>query len=495
MAELKSAYGSSPRSLESPVPGGVAQANAQDAYSNVAKDASALDEAYAKVGQEAGSKGPQVTPPEPQEPGMVSKGLDIAGRALDYGGGLVRTGLAEVAGLAQGRTDVVNTEDLKNAAKGRAPLSAEYLRRLGVPEGGSLTFLGERFTTRGAVGLAADIATDPLTAITRLTKEAPYIDKIINSPGIASQAAGEAIYKSAFKKIDAKLAERGEEALSPIMMEQGITGSSKNIEKQVTEMSDTMGKLRQGLYDKANQKLVSIDLNSKNVFQRAESVLERMKQNPNMLPATQELEGMIENFKGVGSVPINVISDWKTALYDTLPKSAFDSFGKVKGQAQQFKAALAADFRKLVIDEGNRVEPGLGDAINVINEKWGTLLNAQKPLAKQTAGAASGGSLGTTIDGILLGSGQLPAFATKKSLDLMSTPYARTVAGKALMQAGQNGLAGAMSRRAAIEAQRAYQSQQQNFSPMQPPPSAVPDTGQSMGQQIQEVGQGTPVGE
>lgn len=492
MAELNSPYGNNPRSLAASNPNGAAEANAQDAYANVASDASALDKAYANVGAEAGGQGPQVTQPEPQEQqGMAGKALDVAGRALDYGGGMIRTGLAEVAGLASGKPDTVTTDDLKNAAKGRAPLSAEYLRRLGVPEGGSMNLPGlGRVTTRGAAGLAADIATDPLTAITKLAKEVPYIGRLINAPGLAAEAAGEAVYKSAFKKIDAKLAEKGQDALSPILMEQGITGSTKNIAKQVEDMSNTMGKIRQGLYTKADQAGAMVNLTEG--FDRAEKVIERMKSNPGLAPAAAEFETLLNSYKNAGQVPISLVSDWKTQLYDALPKTAFDSFGKVKGQAMQFKSALAGDFRQKIVESGNKAEKGLGDAINVLNEKWGTLLNAQKPLGQQ-AKSAAGSSLGNWVDGILLGANQIPALILKKSMDLASTTAARTVAGKALMQAGQNGIAGALSRKAAIEAQRAYQEHQQNFSPAVP--QQTPDTGQSMGQQINEVNQGTPVAE
>jgi hypothetical protein len=157
----------------------------------------------------------------------------------------------------------------------------------------------------------------------------------------------------------------------------------------------------------------------------------------------------------------------------------------------KFKAALAADLRKAIVDHGNKAEKGLGDAINVLNEKWGTLLDAVKPMAQQAKNAA-GKTIGTSIDGILLGAHQIPALATKKAFELMNTTAAKTIAGKALMEAGKNGMSGAMARRAIVDMQRAAGAPQQDFSST---PANEPDTSQSMGQQIQEANQGTPVSE
>ena len=199
----------------------------------------------------------------PEQPGLLGKSLDAAGRVLDYGGGLVRSGLAEVAGLAEGKTDVVTPKDLVAAFKGKAPNSAEYLTRLGLPELGSVDvpLLG-KVTGRGVTGFVADIVTDPLVAISKLAKEVPYLRKAISvTPGLATEALGEAVYKSSLSKIDAKVAEKagmaGATPVADTLLAAGApVGGTEKLAKKVDDISQTMGKLRQGLYDKADRKSV-----------------------------------------------------------------------------------------------------------------------------------------------------------------------------------------------------------------------------------------------
>lgn len=89
--------------------------------------------------------------------------LDIGLRPLDYAGGLIRTGLATVGGLMKGDAQsVVSDEDAKQALQGKAPLTDEYLERMGVPQGPSIDlnpFMEGESTLRGIGGFAGDVAT------------------------------------------------------------------------------------------------------------------------------------------------------------------------------------------------------------------------------------------------------------------------------------------------------------------------------------------------
>lgn len=391
----------------------------------------------------------------PQEqPGMIHQGLNYAARGLDYLGGLTRTGLASVASVGEHAIkgevgDDVTPEDVSNALKGKAPNSAEYLRRLGVGEGGSAHIPGlGRVTIRGAAGLAADIATDPLVAVAKAVKDAPYLSKLFNAPGAASEALGEAVYKAA-------LPDHAKEAASAIIEgipEAGIPGTpvlgKAGMAEHVQQMSETMGKLRQGLYDQATQLGATVDV-AKSPLSRAEAVIETMRRDPTMVPLADEFTSMVEKYKSAGNVPVDIMSEWKTNLYDSLPKSAWSGTGGLNNVGKRFKAALAGDFRQAIIDTGNAAEKGLGDSIEALNAKWGTLLSATQPLDK--AAQATGGKLSHMIDGAVMAASGLKGAAVKKGFDLATSAYSKTLVGKALMSAGRNGIATGLANRTLID--------------------------------------------
>ncbi len=390
---------------------------------------------------------------QPQEqPGMMMQGLGYAARGLDYAGGLTRTGLASVASVGEHAMkgelgDDVTPTDVSNALKGKAPNSAEYLRRLGVGEGGSMNvpLLG-RVTMRGAAGLATDIATDPLVAIARAVKTSPYLSKLFNAPGAASEALGEAVYKSA-------LPDAAKEAGDAIIEgAPGVAGApivgKAGMAEHIQQMSDTMGKLRQGLYDRATQLGATVDV-AEHPLERAQAVLQRMERDPQLAPVAEEFGQMIDKYQKAGAVPLDIISEWKTNLYDVLPDSGWAEGGKFKGAAKQFKAALAGDFREAIVNTGNKAEKGLGDSIEALNSKWGTLLSATKPIEKATQ--ATGGKLGHMIDGAVLAAGGVKGAVVKKGFDFATSPYAKTLVGKALMSAGRNGVATGLANRTLID--------------------------------------------
>lgn len=422
-----------------------------------------------------------------EEMGIVGKGLDYAGRGLDYAGGLTRTGLAQVAGMAQdvaqgknplNEPQVVSEADVQAAFKGKAPSSEEYLRRLGVPEGGSIKAGGFTITGRDVVGLAGDITTDPLTSLVKLAKSSPYLRKLINAEsktGLANKATealGEAIYKSAIPK-------KAQAAVDAI--QQGIPNTayngealpwlSKNFAQKVDDVSSVMGKLRQGLYDRADELKVMIDPAAKGITSKADEVLARMKRDRGLAPSVQKLEELLQRYKEGGPVSVDILSEWKTNLYDALPESAFAN-GKLRGFAKQFKVALAGDFRDAIAKAANGAEKGLGDSINAINANWGILLSATKPLER--ASQATGGKLGHVVDGAIAAGGALAGgvmgaatgYAGKKAFDLATGATARTIAGKALMEAGKHDLMSRLARQSTAAIARGRRA-----SPLQPDPA------------------------
>lgn len=439
--------------------GGGTGMHAAPAAAPTAAPSDAFDAAVAKTQAAA----PQGT--DPMSAGDVAmSALDYGARGLDYAGGAVRTGLAAAAGAVTGNSDVVTGQDVADAAKGKAPNSAEYLRRLGVSEGGSLQLpLIGKVTVRGAEGLALDIATDPLTMISKTMKELPYLKTLLNAPGAASEAVGAAIYKSA---LPAKAQEAGKAIIEGIpagaygSATVGVKGApiagTAGLAQKVEDMSRTMGGIRQGLYDKATSLGAAVDLTQTPV-KHTDMILARLRRDPNLEPLAVELETMLANYRNKGAVPIGQVSEWKTNLTDALPASAWNGLGQLKNISQQFKAALALDLRNAIVETGNKAEKGLGETIDKLNDKWGTLLDAGKALDKAAQGSSGGGKLGNMIDAMALAFGHVQGLAVKKSYDIATTPYMKTVAGNALMLAGKHGLAS----RAVIDAARAQRPELQ----------------------------------
>lgn len=372
------------------------------------------------------------TPAATGQPGMMAKGLDVGLRGLDYPGGLVRTSVAALAGAA-------GPKDLENALVGKAPNSAEYLRRLGVSEGGSLDLpvIG-RTTLRGAEGLALDVLSDPLTLIAKSIKQVPYLAKLLETPGKATEALGEAVYKSA---VTAKNSESAATAGKALIEQGAPVATASQMVQKISDAANTMGKLRAGLYDRFAQLGGALDMPS-DMFKRAQGVIATLRKNPNLAEMADGFQEMIDKYRGAGFVDMPTMSTWKTQLYDSLPKSAFTG-ARLTNPGKMFKAALAQDFKTAIVNAGDKVEKGLGQAIDVINDKWGALLEA-----KPTQGLG-GGSLGKQIDAVALIAGGIPTYVKKKALEVATGPLGRTVVGKALMAAGQTDVANQLFRQAA----------------------------------------------
>jgi hypothetical protein len=421
----------------------------------------------------------------PQGPGIVSQGLDYAGRGLDYMGGVMRTGVANSAGMlkaaAEGKNPlapenmIVKPEDLKAATYGKAPSSAEYLKRMGFGEGKSISlpFVG-KISERDVEGLALDIATDPLTIFAKTLKEIPYIGKLLKAPGQAAEALGDMTYKSGLSKVDAKLAERGKGPVSEILKEEGKVGTTAKLAKDVDDLANSMGKIRGELYDRVNQAGVQVDLSKG--FSRTEAVIDKLRRDPtpHNIALANEFEEMLNGYKNRGTAPIDLVSEWKTSYYDALPKSAFNPANKLTGVGKQFKGALAEDLRQSIIQTGEKADKGLGHAIDKVNNKWGILIEAKNPMKKQANQAAAKSFL-DKLDFVLAAADHSGGLAlAKKGAEALNTTVAKTVMGKAMMEAGKRGVADALTRQAVIHANRPGQPPASIALPQAPEEPAAP---------------------
>ena len=95
--------------------------------------------------------------------GKVAQGA--AGRAVDYLGGLVRTGSAGIIGAVKPGENPVTTKDVMDTALGQAPGVGDYAERFGVPAK-NIPLPGEKHphvTTKDVINAIGNVATNPLT--------------------------------------------------------------------------------------------------------------------------------------------------------------------------------------------------------------------------------------------------------------------------------------------------------------------------------------------
>jgi hypothetical protein len=243
--------------------------------------------------------------------------------------------------------------------------------------------------------------------------------------------AGKSLYKSGFKKVDEALTQGGKTPISDVFLENGApSGTTKTLDAANDELLAQKTAERQAMYDKVNA-TKNIDLNEAGT-PRADKVLARMRRNNNYKDEADAFQTYSDNLKAHGPVPVDQMSEWKSDISNSLPSSAFNPDGSVRGNWQKFSKALASDLRDHIVAAGNDVEPGLGDKIDKVNDEMGSMIQAQKPLTKQIA-------RGNTVNAVT--SVDLPmavlapqALAAKKLADLSKTTAFRTMAGKALMK-------------------------------------------------------------
>lgn len=382
--------------------------------------------------------------------------LKGAGQILDYPGGLMRTGLASAAATVSGKPGLINDKDVSAALRGQSPTSAEYLERMGVSEGMKVPDwvpLVGGATQRGVEGFALDVATDPLTLLSKGSKAARPI-------GNATEKAGEKAYKSGFKKIDERLLEKGKESLSDILLKEGApTGTTRQIAEKTGEMAKGIAKDRADLYKKATEKGVTIDLGYP--LENAEKKLAKLREDPGLREIAEKLEEKMLAYKNEGKVPIDKLSDWKSNLYDSLPQTAFGPDGQLRGPAKEFVRAMSEDFRKAIVDGANKAEKGLGDKIDALNNKWSSLIAAEKPTAMQIRRGETPNAV-TAVDAIL--SGHPGILAAKKAADVSKTTYARTKLGKGLMESGKSGILDSVARQGLLKKKKKGQPEEERPS-------------------------------
>jgi len=380
--------------------------------------------------------------------GLLSKALDYGARGLDYAGGVGRyaaAGLANIPySISTGRS-LTTRDDLGKVLKGQGPTTAEYMERGGVPEGPSVDlnpFLEGKTSARDAVGFVGDVALDPLT--------------YVGFPGshVAADTAetlGKKAYKSGFKKIDERLAEQGKKPISDVLLESGApTGTTKKLSKNMRQVGSEALAKRDELYKQATDLGVTVDL--RYPLQETEDLIAKLsskQSTPRVRKKADELYEILSEFKREGKVDLPTLSSWKSELYESLPANAFVN-GKPKGIYARFDKALSSDFRKAIVDAGEKAKPGLGKEIDRLNETVGSVITSKTPTKIQIRRGETP-NLVTSVDAAMAGLGGAAALPLKKGADVAKTTYARTNFGKGLINAANTGLLDPAARRAVID--------------------------------------------
>lgn len=389
--------------------------------------------------------------PQAEEPGLGAQAFDYGMRALDYAGGLSRTTLAQMADTFTDKNSVTG-DDFMKALKGKAPGSEELLGRFDIPEGASvqLPFLGET-SVRDVGGFALDVAADPLTYLSLgALPGAKYAAKGLNVAKKPLSNLGKKVYKSGFKNIDEALANKGKKELSEIMLERGVTGTTKNIEKQANKIADNLLAERTDLINKLDGGGARVDFS--NAFDDVIKQNDELRRVPGQRAQADDLAGKILEYADEGQVPLAQATKAKTMLYDSLPQSAYNVYGPTKG-GTEFTKNMSKAIKDAIEKAAEESSQGAGSKIAGLNEDLGTLLSSRKPLQRQVGKATTKDAF-TSVDGGLAAINPLAAL-TKKGADLSKTTYFRTKLGKGLKDTADSGVADILLRNLLQDRQKA----------------------------------------
>lgn len=370
--------------------------------------------------------------------------IESANEAL---GGDEATPYADLRAHFQKRNDALAAANPKTTFAGNVAGAVATLPVGGPMAKGASTAakVGRAALIGGAYGAAANPGGEDLIDNPVENLKARAINMGIGSAGGAAlEGAGNAMFKSGLKKIDAKVIEKGAKPFSEVALENGMSGTTKQIANQAEKLLNDTKAARDGLYQKAAE--VGAIFDPQRAFKEALDEAVRMGEaDPvGMGKISKDLQKKLTEYMEHGPVNAEQASEWKTNLYNSMPESAYNKFGKLKGPVQKIQKMAANGIKNEIEGAANSAAPGLGDAIADTNETMQTLLSARKPLQTQARNAKSINAL-TSVDA-MLGTGAAAAshdplvtagvMAAKKAADISKTTAARTIGGRTLMGAG-----------------------------------------------------------
>lgn len=319
--------------------------------------------------------------PETWSSGGVGHGIL---KALDLTSGLTRKGIGEAVG-------VENLPSVSDIVKGApVPMTKDMMKQQGV--------LNDYPKLQTATGFVGDVALDPAnllfglglaakagklaktaSALGTAAKVAEYGNPLGKAIGYGAQKVGAPLYNSAFKKIDARAIERGEEGVSKYALENGMWGGNKSLQEQMDKRLAELGGNRNALYKEMEDAGIHID--PQMASQGAYDYIKDVAKNPYAKP---KVDAMVD-YVSLAKEPMtpSAASAVKTSLYDQLPASAFDQFGKLTNEGKGMLKSLSQGYKTELEKAAEFYKPGKGQELASMNKEMGAYLGAQKPTMKE----------------------------------------------------------------------------------------------------------------
>lgn len=403
------------------------------------------------------------------EPSTTAKVLDGAGRVLDYAGGLSRTA---AAGLVDPfvKEDLVTNDDVINALKGKAPGSAEYMDRAGVPEGAKVNLFPEMTipgtditlgkgdsSMRDIGGFIGDTALDPLSYTPMVFSKLAKGGKAVKAAEAATTpfskmlaGTGKKIYKSGLKKIDQEAIKYGKEPVSDVLMKNRIAGGYNKINKKMDTLADDLLAKQKAILAEADQAGKTVDMSKS--MTKAEDMIEKMRQSrdPKLQKAADALEDQVSQYKKLDSMPegisgprnapigVQQANDFKTSITESLPKGAWaESVSGMHPQSIKGEKTMARGLREGV--EGAAEQIGKGKELTQINDDLGRILTTSDK-AQAEAFKEANKNMFSSVDGIIAGAKNPWMLAAKKAADIAKMTGPRAYTGRALNDFGTNAI-------------------------------------------------------
>ena len=386
--------------------------------------------------------------------------INTVGKASDYMGGLLRTGVASLAGSATG-TDIGTKEDLSKALSGEAPTTSQYLERAGVPEGATLgdvipKIKGEWYdpSVRGVAGFVGDVALDPLTWISAGLSNAAKAGKLTSTAGKAANAVlnpveslqrahANNLYKKAFSKVDKiSTAENKAFPVSKVLHDTGFVGSMEDAAKHIKEINDSTGSQIGAIYKAAGDRGAQVDLVKEltPALEKADALRKKYgKVSPESIALADAIDNRIQYIweNTGGKIRPDELNDLKAHLADMVKNWSPDPSAQAKTKELRTVISSMGEGAKSALSKEEK------SAVESLNKMYGaTNKDIQDELIKQAGSVAEkrGGGF-SKVDAMLTGLGLagggpsggvsfLP-LALKKSADVMQTTRGRTMRGAA----------------------------------------------------------------
>jgi hypothetical protein len=391
---------------------------------------------------------------------LGKKGLEMGLRGLNVLGGTARTGLAKGVEALSGKN---LGADWKQALRGEAPGSAEFMKRAGVPEGGHLSDIpgvsklygsgpvspwyalskGGLLdpSARGAAGFVADMATDPLSYVGagvagRGGKVAETVDAALNPIRNASESVGTKVYRAGLKKVDQAAEDFGKSphAASDVLMKNNIWGSMGSVRKQAIEKASELKAAKDAAIQEADR--LGARGYAANATQKADQRLSQMLDDPQHDLVKDILPGIefVERYKAQPAAPLATLDRWKTGLTKKTGPNGY-KIDTVVPDGKAMRMDIAGGLKSEIENQANRVKPNLGDEIQQTNADLGPLLTVRKAM-RQAQKVEENKNFFTPVDAMLGGMGLMLTHAPDKAIALMAAKKAADLSKSTALRTG-----------------------------------------------------------